>query len=492
MAKGRVLFGDDMGLGKTIEALATLRAIGDSFPCICVVPKTMKIIWEREIHKWLPDISVWRLQGSKVTETELRMTQPDIFIIHYEQMVKNIDELVQCPWQSVIFDEAHRLKSDKSQRSVAAVRLAYRLALVDSTDYRKLTETQAVPIRMLLTGTPVLNRPEELINLLKVLGRIKDVEPRGVTHFKRRYCGGWDGHGYNGATHLDELHEALRSTCMVRRKKSEVLKELPELQHVIIPVEIDNWKEYQDAERDLIRWVGEEEGRRALRDKKFMESIAHLSWDEQQEAIEARKEDKEERAARAERLVRIGALKQITSRGKMASIKSWVQDFLDSDEKLVVYAFFIDTQKKLIEEFESQKVKVARILGEEADDRKRAANVDMFQNDPACQLLIGSMKAGGEGITLTAASNMAMVEFGWTPAEHDQAEARIHRIGQTADSATIWMFVGVNTIDEWIAALLDEKRAVVNAITDGTEMTKDESILEGLWTKLKEKAGLTQ
>lgn len=489
MMSERILIGDDMGLGKTIEALAILHVRG-AFPALVVCPKTLKINWKRETEKWLPYGKVVKFEKGAVDMDLLMKEQPHVVIVHYEMLIRkeNIEQLASLPWEAIIFDEAHRLKSEKSQRSQAAYRIAYKLLEGESTDYRSAKESEAIPIRMLLTGTPVLNRPTELLQLLKIIGHVRDVAPSGVTWFKNRYCGGWDGFGYNGATNLEELHNSLRSTCMIRRTKSEVLTELPELQRIIVPVDITNRKEYIKAQDDILTWVAKETERKLRENEKFLESIKHLSPDDQQREIRNRGQDAADRAARAEKLVAIGKLKQIAARGKRQAIESWVEDFMDGEEKLVIYAFFVETQNDLITTFEGKGHKIAKILGSENDDAVRSSNVDMFQTDPDCRLLVGSMKAGGEGITLTAASNMAIVEFGWTPAEHDQAEARIHRMGQKSNSASVWYFVATDTIDEWIAELLDEKRKIVNAVTDGREMEAGESILEGLWNRLTKEA----
>jgi SWI/SNF-related matrix-associated actin-dependent regulator 1 of chromatin subfamily A len=105
--------------------------------------------------------------------------------------------------------------------------------------------------------------------------------------------------------------------------------------------------------------------------------------------------------------------------------------------------------------------------------------VDRFQNDPDCRVIVLNLAAGGVGLTLTAASNVAFVELGWTPGGHDQAEDRAHRIGQT-DSVTAWYLLGENTIDQDIYALIEEKRAVVTAATDGEIVIDEGSMLNEL------------
>jgi len=477
----RCIIADDMGLGKTIEAIATLQAL-QAFPALVVCPASLKINWLREIVKWIPDINAAILKN-KFSILELQTLDAKICIINYENLMKNIDPLSSHPWKGIVFDEAHRLKTSKAQRSQAATMISYRTN--EEVNWRTKPgelEKTAIPIRLALTGTPVQNRPGELLNLLKVIGRVHDVSPKGVTAFLKKYCGSYDGYGYNGASNTEELHKILRQTCLIRRLKTEVLKELPPIQRSIITFEIDNRKEYEEAEEDIISWVGQEEVRKARADEEFMQSIAHLTPDEQLDAIGARKEDAEERASRAERLVRIEKLKTLAARGKMKQINEWIEEFLETDEKLIVFANHIEIQKQLANHHKGS----ARIYSED-DAKERQVNIDRFQKDPACRTIMCSLIAGGEGITLTAASNIAFTELGWTPAAHDQAEARAHRMGQESTSVMAWYFIGKDTIEEHIAELLDKKRGIVNAVTDGRGMESNESLMEGIWEYLKKK-----
>ena len=103
----------------------------------------------------------------------------------------------------------------------------------------------------------------------------------------------------------------------------------------------------------------------------------------------------------------------------------------------------------------------------------------LFQNDDNCKLIVCTLDAAGIGITLTAASNVAFIELGWTPAVHDQAEDRLHRIGQEK-AVTAWYLLAANTIEEEIASLLDQKRKVVNASTDGGDATNGYVLIDAL------------
>jgi len=150
---------------------------------------------------------------------------------------------------------------------------------------------------------------------------------------------------------------------------------------------------------------------------------------------------------------------------ELASALAWIFDFLRSGERLVVFAHHHEIQHALLERFPS----CAHVLG--ADDlAARAAAIDAFQEpgEDAPQLIVCSTAVAGQGITLTRASNVAFLELEWTPAQHDQAEDRLHRIGQH-DAVTAWYLLAAETIDETIATVLERKRAVIGAVTDGRD-----------------------
>jgi len=160
----------------------------------------------------------------------------------------------------------------------------------------------------------------------------------------------------------------------------------------------------------------------------------------------------------------------------------WIKDSLDANGKLVVFAVHHATIDRLMEELRDYNPVVVdgRVS---AENRQRA--VDKFQNDPECRVFIGNIKAAGVGITLTASSNTVFVELGWTPGEHDQAEDRVHRIGQT-ESVSAWYLVAAGTIMEEIAGILDEKRIVLDAVLDGKE-SQEESMLSALLKSFTER-----
>jgi SNF2 family DNA or RNA helicase len=176
---------------------------------------------------------------------------------------------------------------------------------------------------------------------------------------------------------------------------------------------------------------------------------------------------------RAQALVKINALRKLAGTGKIPVAAEWIDDFLASGEKLIVFAEHRDVQNALLDRFPD----AAHLLGSDTQDQRQAA-VDRFQRDPDVLLCICSLKVAAHGITLTAAANVAFVELGWTPAEHDQAEDRCHRIGQH-DAVTAWYLLAAGTIDDRISALIDHKRLAIGAITDGAAPA-DAAMLDAL------------
>jgi SWI/SNF-related matrix-associated actin-dependent regulator of chromatin subfamily A-like protein 1 len=445
---------DDMGLGKTIQALATIQYL-DAYPTIIVVPASLKLNWAREARKWLPGRRIGVLDSktplSHLKALELLIVSYDILKCHPDEahprtMIPHelLARLMEIEYKSVVLDESHRVKTPKARRTRACRLLA-----------------EKVPVRMLLSGTPLENRPKELVSQLQILGRLNDFG--GYKTFIHRYCNAYnDGYRVNseGESNLPELNRELRSVCMVRRRKADVLKELPPKVRATIPLEIDNRAEYEQAERDLIAWLLATIKDEETRDQKVMAAL------------------------RAEQLVRIGALRRLAARGKMAAAKRWVEEFMENDEKLVIFGHHRDIVEQVAQTFSCPS-----ITGDTPIVR-RDDYVTAFQTDPETRMIALNIRAGGVGLTLTAASNVAFLEYGWHAAEMDQAEDRCHRIGQE-DSVTSWWLVAENTIDEKSCDLIEAKRETMHLTLDGEfdPGSNRASILGDLVKHLRKKGG---
>jgi SWI/SNF-related matrix-associated actin-dependent regulator 1 of chromatin subfamily A len=406
LERRRVFLADEQGLGKTVQALATLQADG-AYPAIVVCPASLKLNWLREARRWLPQRTAREVSGRASRELD----GADILVVNYEVIGDHLDALDALAPRALVLDESHYIKSPGAVRTRAVLELAGRLG--------------PNALRLALTGTPVVNRPAELAPQLRVLGRLD--EYGSARSFERLYSSG---------NARRRLHEQLRASCYLRRRKQDVLTQLPDKRRAVVTVPLTNEPEYRQAERDFIHWL------RA-----------------QVQAGTGKLPD----SARGIALTRLAALRRLAARGKLRAALSWIEDFRASEERLLVFAHHRDIQDAVSERFPDS----ARIVG--ADDiETREANVRRFQADDGPGLCVASLEVASHGFTLTAAANVAFLELAWTPAKHDQAEDRLHRIGQQR-AVTAWYLLAAGTIDERIAALLQDKRQVVDSLTDGGE-----------------------
>ena len=416
---------DEPGLGKTMQALSCLALHPDRRPAVVVCPASLKLNWEREAEMWLETGDI--VEVIKSGKPYPLTGDMAIIILNYDILKKWLPELKAIKPQILIYDESHYIKSPKSARSKAAAQLA-----------------KTAPHKILLTGTPVMNRPSELWHQLCILAP-ETYSKSTFFQWHRRYCDAkqrtffrWDAKkrmrvkqsvwDFSGASNLDELAESLTG-IMIRRTKAEVLPELPAKRRQTLLVSIDNRREYDHAEKDFLSWIKEQKGHAAA-----------------------------ERASSVEQFSMVEALRQIAIQGKMKQAIEWICDFLETDEKLVVFATHRATIDTLMTEF--SKVAVRLDGGMCAEEKQ--LSVDRFQTDPEIRLFLGNVKAAGEGIPLFAASNALFVEMAWGPKTHEQCESRLHRIGQEYP-VTVRYMIAVNTIDEKIADMLEAKGGITSA-----------------------------
>ena len=408
---------DEQGLGKTVQALATLK-VDDAFPAIVICPASMKLTWRRESLHWLPERTVVVLDGRTAETWTAEALGADIVVLNYDILEAHLDSLLARAPRALVLDESHYVKNPRAGRTKAALELAE--GLPDDA------------LRLALTGTPILNRTDELISQLRVLGRLRDFGS-GARLARRFRAAGAD----------DRLHWNLRAVCYVRRTKAEVLPQLPAKQRDTVPVLLSNDHEYRLAEEDVVAWLQSLPLDLGTLDAKIAAAL------------------------RAEQLVRLNNLRQLAARGKLPTALAWIGDFLESGEPLVVFAEHVEIQRAVLDRFPE----AVHILGADSSFARQRA-VDAFQCEDGPQLIVCSMRAASQGITLTRASNVAFLELDWTPARHDQAEDRLHRIGQES-AVTAWYLLAPETIDETMAELLQRKRSVIDAITDGVVQSQE-------------------
>lgn len=435
----RFLNGDKPGLGKTIQAIATVHT-APAYPCLVICPSTLKENWKREFKKFTgKDRSLILEDSNKRTFPQFyNAGLSDVFIVNFESLKKyfvhsltneNGQKLtlrhikfkpeIQM-FKSIIIDESHRVKNGSAQSS------KFCMGIASGKEYV-----------ILLSGTPVINKPKDLLSQLHIMSRLPDFG--GYKGFVDRYCG-----GVNGASNLRELNYRLNTTCFFQREKQDVLKDLPAKVRQVVNCEISNRKEYVDAEADLVRYLREY---KQASDEKIQKSM------------------------RGEVMVRINVLRQISARGKVTEVVEFVNDMLEQEEKVILFVNLHEVGNELRKQFP----KAVAVTGLDSREQRQAA-VDRFQSDPTCTLIICSIKAAGVGLTLTASSNVAFVEFPWTYADCEQCEDRAHRIGQK-DSVTAYYFLGKNTIDEKIYKIIQTKKDMANTITGSVEQV-EESVVD--------------
>jgi len=415
---GRILVAYTMGTGKTVIAAAWMQHHRNDGKFIVVCPASLKYNWEREIRKWTTFSNIEVLHGSP--NGQLPPNNTEIFILNYDILEKWKEVLLSYKPIGIIGDEIQYCKQLKAGKDSNG-KQKYVKRTKNFLDIGK--ECQYV---IGLSGTPILNRPREIYNFVNLANPY--LFPKEFNFLMRYASGkrnrwGWD---FSGASNLEELHNKLKESVMIRKTKEEVLPFLPDKTISVIPVEIDNQKEYDLAEQDLATWLLKNKG------------------------IEAAT-----KAGRAQVLASITILKQIAAKGKINAAVEFINNILANDEKVVVFCHH----------------KAIVVLTGDTNLKDRQNIVDKFQSDQNCQVFIGTTLAGGIGITLTAANNLVFLEFEWNPAVHNQGEDRIYRIGQDKN-VNIYYLTGIHTIDEDIMKMLDNKQEVVSATIDGIEKDK--------------------
>ncbi len=428
---GRGILGDSMGLGKTYEAIAWLAINPKITRVVVVCPSNVKWQWQRMFWEHA------RIDSGVLEGQTPYKPRKDVVIINYEILAtawwpkkRTKKSKPTFPWvellreqqtQAVFIDEFHYIKSRQAQRTQAVVALCRGIKHVIAA-----------------SGTPIEKSPIEFYPTLKLVAK---GEFNSFWKYAFRYCDptpGFRGRGWNfsGADNLEELHERV-SKWMIRRLKAEVAKDLPPKIRISLPVSIDNLPEYREAEDDFLTWLERRHGEEAA-----------------------------ERAAGAVSLVRIGALKRIAAEGKLKAIKSWVEDFLEqSNEKLIVFCIHRPILAHLVETLPGR---IAYVSGS-IHGRKRQAMVDQFVGDADCRLFVGQLRAAGIGVDglHKVASSVLFTELGWNASEHEQAEDRALRIGQTASSVNIYYMLAKGTIEERILEIIQSKHDICSRVLDG-------------------------
>jgi len=435
-SSGNALLADEMGLGKTVETLAYLATEKQAYPALVIAPLVTLNNWQREIAKFLKRKS----RNGKIVENDIpsstiirqgraaEIGKYDFYIINYELLHKRLDDLLKLDVKTIVCDEVQNLRS-KTTKKYDAV--------------KKLTAHESVKFRLGLSGTPIYNRGSEIWPIVDILrpGLLGN-----YTEFCEYFCYvNENGKAIVLENKRESLRKQLQKYVMLRRKKSDVLKELKDKVR---------YKEVIDADRNY-----------------YVNELGKIweKFEEEQKGAKTKfdKSSSYQRAIQSER--------QAAGVAKVPHVINFVKNIMEIDESVVVFCHHRAIHQLLHEKL-SEFSPVSIIGGQ--SDKFRQEQIDMFQSGQS-KLMIAGLRAGNVGINLTRAKYVIFAELDWSPAIHRQAEDRLHRIGQK-NTVFAYYLIGNGTLDDHVADILVDKSYEIDSIMDGTNEEFEN----------KEKAGL--
>jgi SNF2-related domain/Helicase conserved C-terminal domain len=454
------LLADEPGLGKTAQSVIA-ASVANAYPMLAVVPNVVKINWAREVERWTPHRRVTVIHGDGVDVDAFA----DIFVVNYTVLDRHLSWLSTFGFRSMVVDEAHFIKNLTSQRSQHVLALSQQIR--DNTP-------GGDPLLLALTGTPLINDVEDFNAIWRFLGWVKGDQPAPKLMRKLEA---------NGLTPADrgfypEARSAVIDMGIVRRRKVDVAKDLPDKRIADIPVELD-----EEAARS-IRASERELGQRLLASYRRLLAAREAEQGDSQGGLlavsAAASVEVDEELMRRVCLQELESSKSSGGGGenvftmvrrigqaKAPLAADYTAQLARSVGKVVFFAKHIDvmdTAERILAEAELQTVS---IRGDQTGAQRQQA-IDAFQKDPNVSVAVCSLLAAGVGLNLHAASNVVLGELSWTAAEQQQAIDRVHRIGQD-EPVTAWRILAAQTIDSKIAELIDSKQGLAARALDGSD-----------------------
>lgn len=417
---GRALCSHDMGLGKTLISLLYLHRHPECLPAVIVCPAPLKWQWQREAARHY-GLRAEVLSGVNPTPFGIAGTPPAV-IVNYEILGPSrhgpgwVDALKALKPQMVIIDESAAVKDPRSGRCKAVKKLC-----------------QGVPNVLFLSATPIEIRPMELWSTLNIL---RPEKFPSQWRFGHTYCGAkktpwaWD---FSGASRLDELSKELEG-IMIRRRKADVIKDLPKKIRSVVPLELSDPRQYELASSDFLKWL-------------MKTSPGRIAG-----------------ASRASGLAKAGHLKRLAAELKLPAAIGWVDLWLESNPgKILLFC----AHRKIVSTLHARYRKTCVVVDGSVTGKKRQAAVDQFQNNAGSRVFIGNMQAAGKGLNLTAAYASAFMELPWKPTDVTQAEDRAYARLSDMHGTQSFFLTAVGTIEERIANMLQKRQRLVSKVLDG-------------------------
>jgi len=424
------ILADEMGLGKTHQAMVLLLSAlqtEPALPNLVICPTSVLDHWESKFQTFAPEAKPAKFYGKERGDL-LSGNLPPIVLTTYSILSRDMETLSKIQWNYVVLDEAQKIKNHKTQMS-------------------KTTKLLKSKCRLALTGTPIENRLTELWSIFDFLmpGYLGSMED-----FRRRY--------ENPITKFqdNERREILKKIIhpfKLRRLKKDVLAELPpkteEKRYCsLMPTQIVMYK-------DFIK----EHGSRLvtkLRDEASPVEYIHIF------ALLT----KLKRLCDHPKLLLNGTAPKWATSGKFELFKEIMEDTLESGEKVVVFSQYLEMLDIIADWLKELNVKFESLRG---STRDRGKVIERFQNNPDCNVFLGSLMAGGLGIDLTSASVVIHYDRWWNAAREDQATDRVHRIGQTR-GVQVFKLITKGTLEEKIDTMITTKSALMDSIVESDDV----------------------
>ncbi len=406
----KALLADDMGLGKSVQALQTLITLGTERNLI-ICPATLKLNWDNEFKKHF-NIDPIIISGNAAQRKEKWNSVGKYFIANYDILARDWMDMPK-EWDAIVCDEAVYLKNHSAQRT-------------------KLVKKLKSDVKIALSGMPIEN---QLMDLHSIIDWIRPEIIPSLYRFKGRYVDyAWNG-SILGYKNIDELH-MMTSPFILRRKKENVLKELPPKIHTDFPLEMDikSKRAYKAIVNEFIQWLNEQTGK---------------NW----------------HASALEKIIRLRQFvefPEIVGFDNLVNIKlQWLKDAYQNVGKLVVFTYFRGSVNLLQKEFNTDFI----LTGGTPQD-ERIPMVDRFNEAESGMFILTD--AGKFGLNITGASHIANFGYFYNPATMIQREDRLHRIGQK-DTVNVMNPYIINSIDEGIRDIFLKRAASANDFMDGSE-----------------------
>jgi SNF2 family DNA or RNA helicase len=421
------ILADDMGLGKTLQMLTLLKGLSPERPALVVCPRTLIYNWQEEADKFFDNLSSLVYYGTPEERDEMRpeFSNYDLIITSYSILSRDIDKLnnEEFKFSLSILDEAQHIKNHKTQRAQAV---------------KEITAES----RLALTGTPLENSVAELWSIFDYLmpGYLGN-----YNYFNKNYL--LPINKNNDQEKMEQLKERV-APFILRRRKEEVLKELPEK---IINVHSVSMTQLQEDSYKLV--LDEVKG-------KLLDTVNEKGFNR----------------SRINVLAALTKLRQIcnhpalvldekgleSSSGKLDALLELVSDAINSGRKIIVFSQFVKMLKLVKKSFDRQKINYQYLDG---STRNRMERVNEFNNNPEIKVFLISLKAGGVGLNLTSADMVIHVDPWWNPMVERQAADRAHRLGQE-NRVMVYKLITRGTVEEKMLKLQKKKQNVFDNIIE--------------------------